>query len=307
MRRSPRPSPETRLGSSVAALLAGLVLTIVLTIVVTGCVASGTHDQVVHERDSLRVERRELEEEVRLLKVANFSLDNHVAGLVDEREDLLEKRESLKTSLDSTRAEEARLASNLKSREEELAMTAAALLAQSTRVDELQGTYEGLVSDLQSEVQRGEILISQMGEGLRVKVSQDILFDSGSARLSEEGRKVLGTVATRLKELDYAVAVEGHSDNDPIRGNLAKRYPTNWELAGARAASVVRLFAKQGVDGQRLTAVSHADTQPIADNATPEGRAMNRRIEIRLRPIGPDDLPVAPAAPDSSGASRKQS
>ena len=209
------------------ALAAGSVL---------GCVSSGSHDQVVKERDSLLVSRRNLEEEVRLLKIANQSLDDHVAKLVAEREELLENRDDLTVRLETTTEDKAALATRLESREEELAVTAAALVAQSEKVDQLEGTYEALVADLESEVAQGQIRISQLQEGLQVDVSQDILFPSGSATLSGSGRKVLGTVAGRLKELDYDVSVEGHSDNVPISGGLKKRFPTNWELAGARAA-----------------------------------------------------------------------
>lgn len=70
-----------------------------------------------------------------------------------------------------------------------------------------------------------------------------------------------------------------------IGPGLVNRYPTNWELAGARAASVVRLFAESGLPAARLLAASLADTRPVATNDTPEGRARNRRIEIRLRPV----------------------
>ena len=295
MRRWRRHFPDTRSRSRrIGRLLpATLAATLLLPLAVS-CVSSGAHETVVKERDGLLVARRDLDEQVRLLKLANQSLDDHVAKLVDEREGLLENRDSLQTSLVSTQQKEAELASTLQSREEELAVTAAALVAQSQKVDQLQGTYEGLVADLQEEVSQGQILISQLGEGLRVNVSQDILFPSGSARLSAEGQKVLSRVAKRLRDLDYAVAVEGHSDNVPIRGPLTKRYPTNWELAGARAASVVRLFEKQGVAGARLTAVSHGETLPVADNGSPEGRARNRRIDIRLRPQ--DEEPVAPVS-----------
>ncbi len=95
---------------------------------------------------------------------------------------------------------------------------------------------------------------------------------------------MLGKVARRLREVDQRIEVQGHTDNLPISGKLAEHYPSNWELAGARAAVVVRLFAKQGVPGSRLMATSYADTQPVASNATPDGRARNRRIEIRLVP-----------------------
>lgn len=279
---------DSRIDSRVGRLCLALAL-----IAGSGCVTSGTHEQVVSERDALVVARRNLEEQVRLLRIANRSLDEHVVSLVDEREDLLETREELTTHLASTRDKEQALASTLKNREEELAVTAAALVAQSQKVDELQGTYDGLVGDLQEEVTKGQVRISQLRDGLQVGVAQEILFPSGSASLSPAGVEVLRTVATRLAGSSYTIAVEGHTDNVPISGALKKRYPSNWELAGARAASVVRLFAKRGVDGARLTAVSHGSSRPVADNASPDGRALNRRIEIFLRPSGEGDL-IAP-------------
>ena len=287
-------APRTVLSQSAARVL------LFVAFVTSGCVGSGVHDQVVAERDALVVAKRGLEEQVRLLRIANYSLDEHVAKLVDERETLLETRQDLQSTLKTTRESEASLETNLRSREEELAVTAAALMAQSRKVDELQGTYEGLVGDLEEEVAKGQIRISQLREGLQVGVSQDILFPSGSASLSPEGAKVLRIVAARLAKLSYSIAVEGHSDNAPIRGALAERYPTNWELAGARAARVVRLFTDERIDGANMTAVSHGATRPIADNGTAEGRARNRRIEIRLRPLGSNDV-VKPAS-DARGS-----
>ena len=79
----------------------------------------------------------------------------------------------------------------------------------------------------------------------------------------------------------------GHTDNVQISTRLKERYPTNWELAGARAASVVRLFQGAGIPVQQLVAVSRGEGQPIASNDTPEGRKENRRIEVRLRPFTP--------------------
>jgi len=122
-----------------------------------------------------------------------------------------------------------------------------------------------------------------------VNVSQDILFDSGSAALDKRGKEVLSRVATELKKSSHQVLVIGHTDNKPIRPTLSKQYPSNWELAGARAASVVRLFATSGLKSKRMRAVSVADSEPVASNKTEEGRARNRRIEIRLRPVTPED------------------
>jgi chemotaxis protein MotB len=153
----------------------------------------------------------------------------------------------------------------------------------------MQDTYDGLVKSLKKELNAGQIEVEQLRDGLRVNVSQDILFDSGSAALDKNGTVVLGKVATQLKKSSHQILVIGHTDNKPIRPALAKRYPSSWELAGARAASVVRLFAESGLSSKRMRAVSVADTQPVKSNKTEEGRAKNRRIEIRVRPIAPED------------------
>ncbi len=100
---------------------------------------------------------------------------------------------------------------------------------------------------------------------------------------------MLRKVGHRLLELPHTIAVEGHTDDVPV----ARRFPSNWELAAARASSVVRLLIDLGVEPKRLTAVSRAEFAPIASNDSAEGRAKNRRIEIQL------DAPVD----DSNSAS----
>ena len=77
----------------------------------------------------------------------------------------------------------------------------------------------------------------------------------------------------------------GFTDNVPVGPQLRAQFPSNWEVAGARAASVVRLMQAEGVPAAQLVAVSQGENQPIASNATAEGRAQNRRIDVRIRPI----------------------
>ena len=99
--------------------------------------------------------------------------------------------------------------------------------------------------------------------------------------------------------------MQGHTDSLAIYGALKARYPTNWELAGARAAGVVRVLEEAGTDPTRLSAVSMGQYQPIASNDTPEGRAENRRIEIRLllAAAEPEESAEQPAAePEASAA-----
>jgi len=262
--------------ASALALLAALLAA-------GGCVSRGAHRGVVDERDRLQREVDLLRNRVRLLEASNESLSNERVKLISDVEDLGSERAQLAASVEELRAARDQL-------EQNLALTASQLAAREAEVQQLRDTYDGLVSDLQSEVASGRVQIEQLRDGLNVKLSQAVLFPSGSAELSAEGAEVLGKVAGRLLELPHRVLVQGHSDDVPIRGALAQRYPSNWELAGARAARVVRILAERGVPGARLSAVSLADTEPVASNDTPEGRAANRRIEIRL-------LPASGAAP----------
>jgi hypothetical protein len=138
-------------------------------------------------------------------------------------------------------------------------------------------------------------------------VSDDVLFASGSAKLDAIGRDVLVKVAEQIKQLEDYVEVRGHTDDRRIRGTLAKRFPTNWELAAARASRVVRLLESQGVAGDRLAAVSLAANEPVAPNDTSANRALNRRIEIRLLPKegsirAGTEAGAAPATPGSVDA-----
>jgi chemotaxis protein MotB len=113
----------------------------------------------------------------------------------------------------------------------------------------------------------------------------EVLFATGSANLKPEGQALLKELVGALEEVPYQVIVIGHTDNVPIGPGLAKRFPSNWELAGARAASVVRMMASEGLPPEQMLAISTGDTRPIASNDTEEGRKRNRRIEVRIRPV----------------------
>ncbi len=172
-----------------------------------------------------------------------------------------------------------------------------ARLSESDRaVSEMRRTYDALVADLESELSSGQVEIEQLRNGIRLNVSDEILFPSGSARLDERGRELLEKVATQVAGTPHRVEVEGHTDDVPITGALASRFPTNWELAAARAARVVRLLEQGGIAGSRMRAVSRSAFDPVTTNDSPEGRQRNRRIEIRLIPDAPEGRPRQTAA-----------
>lgn len=106
------------------------------------------------------------------------------------------------------------------------------------------------------------------------------MFASGQAELTAQGRGVIESLVEVLESFDGQISVEGHTDNIPI---ATARFPSNWELSAARAIAVVRHLESEGLDIYRMRAVGYADTQPMENNTTPEGRAANRRVELILR------------------------
>ncbi len=167
---------------------------------------------------------------------------------------------------------EAKLAEVSKQKEEEIAR--------------LKETYEQLAAGMREEIEQGQVKVTQLADRLSVSMVEKILFPSGQAEITPRGLKVLERVGTVLKNTKgKVIRVEGHTDNVPIAGELAKTYPTNWELSTARATNVVRfLQEKVGIEPERLQAVGLSEYRPVASNKTPAGRAQNRRIEIALMP-----------------------
>lgn len=135
-------------------------------------------------------------------------------------------------------------------------------------------------------VQQGQVRITEGALGITVEINASVLFDSGEARLQIPAIRAISAVGQILATTDFPITVEGHTDNAPINTPL---FPSNWELSGARAASVVRLFVDTGVDPRRLTATGYADQRPMADNATAEGRQRNRRVAINMESKTPDN------------------
>ena len=115
---------------------------------------------------------------------------------------------------------------------------------------------------------------------MTVKLKDKILFPSGSAKLSAEGKKALDAVAEVFKDLKGKnVIVAGYTDDVPVAG---KSFKDNWELSTARAISVVRYLVSKEVPPQMLGAAGFSQYRPVAVNDSPANRSQNRRIEIVL-------------------------
>ncbi|MCH4812251.1 OmpA/MotB family protein [Vreelandella neptunia] len=124
------------------------------------------------------------------------------------------------------------------------------------------------------------VSVSQGREGVTLRIDTSLLFASGQAVLTSQGRSVVERLMDVLTRFDGQISVEGHTDSVPISTD---RFPSNWELSSARAIAVVRHLESQGFNISRMRAVGYADTQPMEPNATADGRAANRRVELLLR------------------------
>ncbi|MFL9710219.1 flagellar motor protein MotD [Methylobacillus sp. Pita1] len=136
----------------------------------------------------------------------------------------------------------------------------------------------------------GKINISKTSRGVRIDIADGVLFQAGSAAIKAEANAPINEITQVLADQQYAIQVEGHTDNAPISN---AQFPSNWELSSMRATSVVRKMIENGINAERLSAVGYSDTQPVADNETAEGRAQNRRVSIMVLYRKPEKLQAA--------------
>jgi len=227
----------------------------ILVLAAQGCmVAESTYTKKVEETDSL---------------------NRQIGALEQVNKDLKVENESLKTKVDDL----AQQVAEQKQRVADLEMI------KEQKVQEVSSEYNSMIDKMKAEIAHGQVTITELKGKLTVNMVEAVLFDSGKAEVKKEGLVILQKVIDVLKDTkDKVIRVEGHTDDVPIVGTLARVYPTNWELSAARAVNVTRFLQAQGIDPANLSAVAYGEFKPVADNETKEGRAKNRRIEIVLIP-----------------------
>jgi chemotaxis protein MotB len=165
---------------------------------------------------------------------------------------------------------------------------------------ELIPSLERLGDELQQEIASGKLDITLEPRGLVVSLKQAAFFPSGEDVIAPGTYPIIEKIAETLNSRDNRVRMEGHTDAVPI--NTA-RFPSNWDLSASRAIAMLRLLTdRYGVDRNRLSITGYADTIPVAPNDTPEGRALNRRVDVvilsqfGLQPTAEANRPAAKAA-----------
>ena len=141
--------------------------------------------------------------------------------------------------------------------------------------EELAGVANEVEQSMSDLIDRELVTVRRHGKWVEVEIKTDILFPSGVATLSPPAEQVLQQLAATLMPFPNAIRVEGHTDNRPISTSA---FPSNWELSAARAASVVHLFTRAGMDPARLAVIGLGENRPAQSNDTPQGRNANRRV-----------------------------
>lgn len=208
--------------------------------------------------------------QVSQLQARNSELENNVATLQKQASEYQSQYNSLKGEYDQYR-------DSCQQKEAQLQEVRAILTEEADNLMKLQELIENAMEDFKD---KGVEVYYRQGL-LHVSLSDQLLYKSGSATLGEEGKKALGSLANVLNEYPkLKVIVLGNTDNVKYKGG-----GDNWSLSTERANGVVRfLREKYNVEPSRLTAAGKAMFNPIADNATAEGRAKNRRTDIILNP-----------------------
>lgn len=261
-----------------------LLCILALSLALAGCVSSKEHKARLADIANLKQNVEELKSDLESARKENAKLkaDNEeLNGKVAEKNETISR---ISTDLEDSRATMASLSSTVDTLRDDKQKI---LQEKEQAVSKLKNTYDDLVSEMQSEIQDGKIQITQLKDKLSLRMVDKILFDSGSAVVKPEGRKVLDRVSEILKTVqDKQIRIEGHTDNVPIGSRLQEKFPTNWELSTIRATNVVRYLTENGgVNPDLMSVAGYSEFRPVASNETDEGKSKNRRIEITLLPL----------------------
>lgn len=274
-----------------------------LSLVAGGCVSSSVHEQLQKDHEALRLQHSALGEDHARVKAAlteeqatrtaeKQRLNALLASSGERVGDLELKVASLDSELTELQAEKADLvkgSSRLKASVEDMKVALSEAQKRKAQAEQRARAYEDLLNRFKPLIDAGKLQVKITDGRMIVQLATDVLFASGSAKLSADGETAVAEVSQVLVGIPsrrYEIA--GHTDNVPMRNS------SNWDLAFDRARSVLDTMVTAGMPTGRVHASSYGEFRPVAGNDTPEGRTLNRRIEIVIVP----DLSMLPGAGD---------
>lgn len=238
-----------------------MVLLAAIALSMSACVSKSTHEKAVAT----------LNQDLAASKAATIKAN-------DENKSLSEEKNKLQDNLIATAKDRGQLKSSLDEMKKAMEEMRQRQAEQKQRLQE----FEDLTKRFKKLTDSGALSVQFIDGKMVVSLGSDVLFSSGSAKLSAAGLEALKEVTTQLSSIpDKRYQIEGHTDNVRI---ATATFPSNWELAAARAINVTRSMIDAGMPAERVSAASFGDTSPRQSNDTPEGKAANRRIAIVVVP-----------------------
>ncbi len=252
-----------------------LALAFVGCVLLSSCVTKGKYMAAQSTLDRLQQDSASTHD---MLMTCNNNLttcNTEKSSLENERDRLAGKVENSQKNLQDYAAQ-SRL--TIEEQAQRLKSLQDLIQAQKNSMNKLKKTIADALVNFKSD----ELHVSIQDGKVYVSLEEKLLFKSGSAVVDPKGKDAIGKLAQVLNVTpDISVTIEGHTDTVPIKN---ERFEDNWALSTSRAASIVRILTKDGVDPHKITASGRGEFHPVASNDTPQGKATNRRTEIIISP-----------------------
>ncbi len=260
-------------------------IVLVAAVVCSGCVTQSTFDALKAQHDETVDQLTERNKQLGMAEAKIGDLDRTgkslEAALVDEKEKVADANQRI-ARLMAEMASASKDKNKMQASIEEMTIAISDLEKRRAAAEARVNEFKSLLAKFKSLIDAGKLKVRIVDGRMVVVLATDILFSSGSANLSKDGKVALAEVAQVLASIPKrSFQVEGHTDNVPI---ATAQYPSNWELASSRAINVLKSMVESGLPTGRVSAASFGDSRPTAPNDTPEGKAQNRRIEIIIVP-----------------------
>lgn len=270
-----------------------ILIIMILGVGLSGCVKKSTHMQVTKQLSDTQTQLEDAKSNGEALKKALAKeqahaeeLDGQIAELkaaLEAIEKLLADEKALSSKLQENLTQTIKDKAHLKNSAEQLKKAMAELTLRKMAAEKRVKEFQDLLKRFKKLIDAGKLKVKIKDGRMVLVLPTDILFSSGSAKLSEDGEIAISEVAAVLATIkDRNFQVEGHTDDVPITSK--KKYKNNWELAAARAMVVVDTMIEAGMSGKVLSAASYGEFRPVASNNTSEGKSANRRIDIVIVP-----------------------
>ena len=270
---------------------------VALALLAGGCVTQSKYDALqstltqTQKKSTATVKQRDaaiakLQAELKAATASIAARDTAVARLTEQIAALTAEGASKNGTIAKLQAELAGVLKDRSSLRQSAAELKKALAELSKRRAEAEARvkqFKDLLARFKTLIDAGKLKVKIADGRMVLELPTDVLFQSGQAKLSDEGaaavKEVAGVLVTLPRKRRFQV--EGHTDNVPIK---TARFPSNWQLASARALNVVQAMMEAGMSGDRISAAGFGEYRPVSANDTDEGKASNRRIEIVMVP-----------------------